>query len=160
MGAVRSSRSLPTVVVSPAAIIVSGFHQFRLHCVSRLMPQFCRRRRTSKTPKRGEDCNTDDSCALRMPTLTVARPDPTSCHILEGSRDRSYYVVAMFLAARRQCCPTEPKFRFLLTFKVRFHKIHPIFCEANDAVPFISVFQREITHDPEMSGIRRSCPLT
>lgn len=59
----------------------------------------------------------------------------------------------MFLVAPGQCCQTEPKFRFLLMFKVGLNKIYPIFREANNVVPFIGAFYCEIAHYPGFSEL-------
>uniref|UniRef100_A0A6B0UZ82 Uncharacterized protein n=1 Tax=Ixodes ricinus TaxID=34613 RepID=A0A6B0UZ82_IXORI len=125
-----------TVVVSPFVIIVSRSF---VRTMDTTCADLCR------SCADVVECRKHQNVAKSAVQTTLApatRPPQSRPSLGRGSRDISYHVMAMYLAARGQCCRTEPKFRFRfpLMFKIICKNIYPIFHEANDIVSFTRAF--------------------
>ncbi|EEC10556.1 hypothetical protein IscW_ISCW007628, partial [Ixodes scapularis] len=80
--------------------------------------------------------------AVQMTLAPGTRPPQSRLSLRRKSCDISYYVIAIFLAARGQCCRTKPtfRFRFLLVLKIIFNNMYPISRGANQVISFTSAF--------------------
>ncbi|CAN7974909.1 unnamed protein product [Ixodes persulcatus] len=106
------------------------------------------------------ECRRHQNVAKRAVQTTLApatRPPQSRASLGRGSRDILYHVMAMYLAARGQCCRTEPKFRFRfpLVFKIRFKNIYPIFRVANDVVKVCVPEGLNLEEDEDVRNERR-----
>uniref|UniRef100_A0A147BLG0 Putative secreted protein n=1 Tax=Ixodes ricinus TaxID=34613 RepID=A0A147BLG0_IXORI len=124
------------VVISPFVIIVSRSF---IPTTDTMCVDLCRSSADVVECRRNQNVV---KSAVQTTLAPGTRPTQSRPSLRRGPCDISYHMIAMFLAARGQCCQTKPKFRFrfLLMFNIRFNDIYPIFREAYDILFFTSAF--------------------